>query len=338
MSEIRSHSSHFGQITPADFRPSQWARNAHIQTIFPRYCIAMPNVQTTQERVRTPDDDFVDLSWHLPLHLESDQHAKGIVIIFHGLQGSIKSHYAQHLIAALAEQGFISVLMHFRGCSEELNVTHRAYHSGATEDPLFITKLLKQRYANLPMHAVGFSLGGNMLLKLLSETPSQSLFESCVAVSAPLRLDACAKRMERGFSKVYQAHLLKSLKANLLKKMQMMDLSAYISVSAQDIMQMTTFYEFDHHATAPLHGFASAQDYYDRCSALPLLHKVRTPTLVLHAQDDPFMNDKVIPTVQQLSPSIAYELATHGGHVGFFTGSAMSPKLWLPQRILGFLC
>ena len=331
--------SQFGQVVKSAFSSPHWASNPHVQTIWPRYLIPKPKINTSNERIATPDGDFLDIAWSIPEQQDSksQSQALGVVVIFHGLEGSVNSHYAKHLIKRLTKDGFIVALMHFRGCSHELNLTPKAYHSGETTDPLQTIEHVRKRYPNLPLFAVGYSLGGNMLLKLLRESQEAKHIKASVAVSAPLLLAECALRMQRGFSKLYQHYLLDSMKSNLLAKMRRFDMSGLISLNIEAAKNIATFREFDHEVTAPIHGFDSADDYYGRCSALPMLKHIKTKTLVLHAKDDPFMTEAVVPSNNQLSPEVAYELSEKGGHVGFLHGSPWAPKLWLQDRISAFL-
>ncbi|HAW76020.1 MAG TPA: hydrolase, partial [Alteromonas australica] len=204
-----------GKIVKSQFRIPTWAKNRHIQTIWPRFIQKRLPLTYGMERLTLPDDDFVDVAWG-PKPAEPS----GVVVLFHGLEGSIRSHYANDMMATLSQGGWQVVMMHFRGCSGEANLTPRAYHSGETGDPAFIINFLQQRYPDTPKAAIGFSLGGNMLLKLLGEHPDSLGLKAAVAVSAPLKLDECATSVNQGFSKVYQKYLLGSMKKNLLKKMQ----------------------------------------------------------------------------------------------------------------------
>jgi predicted alpha/beta-fold hydrolase len=330
---MSSANTQFGKITQSSFTPSRLIANGHIQTIFPKFFLSVPVLKSVRERIITPDGDFVDLSWFMPVNSEA------IVVLFHGLEGSANSHYIQHLVAALNAQNIGAVVMHFRGCSGEPNLTSRAYHSGATFDPLFVVPLIAERYKHLALFTVGFSLGGNMLMKLMAHHPDLPIRAS-VCVSAPLDLGASSLSINNGFSRLYQWHLMKSMKANLLAKMGNVDMSA-LKVSPSDISAMQTFREFDDNITAILHGFDDADDYYAKCSALPDLHAITKPTLIIHAKDDPFMDERVIPTHKQISSSVAYEMSEHGGHVGFlshlFEPTSGQSKLWLPTRITNFI-
>ena len=328
---VTSHQTTFGHITPFAFTAPWWAKNRHVQTIYGRYFGEHPTIAFESERVELDDGDFIDLAW-APKPTE----CQGLVILFHGLEGSKDSHYIKHAVHVLSQQ-YHCVVMHFRGCSGVANRTSRAYHSGETSDPKVIIQLLQLRYPDQPIYALGFSLGGNMLCKLNAEYADQNPLSGSVVVSAPLRLDACAQAINQGFAKVYERRLLRSMQANLKQKMQTMDYMEKVRVEAHEVEQLTSFELFDENVTAPLHGFAGAQDYYAKCSGLRFLHAIEKPTLVIHAQDDPFMNADVIPKAHQLSASVAYEMSQNGGHVGFFTGPPWRVKCdHLALRTLDF--
>jgi predicted alpha/beta-fold hydrolase len=323
----------FGSVSQSDFAPPWWARNRHVQTIYGRSFGQHPEINFSHERLTTPDDDFVDLAW-APAPEQSQP--RGIVVLFHGLEGSQDSHYIKQAMATLSRD-YLCVLMHFRGCSGEANRTTRAYHSGETSDPRWLISILQQRYPHLPLFALGFSLGGNMLCKLNAEYAQDNPLTASAVVSAPLRLDACSQAINQGFARVYQRRLLRSMQNNLLHKMQFLDYSQVLSVTAADVKQLDSFWAFDDYVTGPLHGFADAQDYYTQCSGLPMLNAISRPTLLLHAQDDPFMDGQVIPGHADLSPSVAYELCQYGGHVGFFTGTPWAVRCdWIAQRVASF--
>lgn len=324
---IRQNQSH-GRIVKSSFEAPRWAQNCHIQTIYPRFIQQRLPLTYTMERVRLPDNDFIDLAWG-----PAPEKMTGMVIMFHGLEGSIHSHYANDMMAVLSSQGWQVVLMHFRGCSGEVNVKPRAYHSGETQDPAFIINLLHERYPAIPKAAIGFSLGGNMLLKLLGEHPDSLGLKAAVSVSAPLKLDECATSVDQGFSKVYQKYLLGSMKKNLLQKMQRIDYRELLSISEEEVRCVQNFWQFDDKITAPLHGYVDAMDYYEKCSGYYFLKAIHCPTLVLHALDDPFMNHNVIPAEHELSSAVRVELSETGGHVGFMHGTPARPEVWLQQRV-----
>ncbi|WP_417607015.1 hydrolase [Oceanimonas baumannii] len=314
-------------IHPSRFQPSWWARHAHLQTILARY-LHRTRQPYRNERLELPDGDFVDLSWATPLQDES----RPLVVLFHGLEGSVQSHYVQGMMAVLHSTGWQPVLMHFRGCSGEPNRLLRAYHSGETEDPAFLINTLRQRFPDRPMAAIGYSLGGNMLVNYLARYRNNPL-STAIVISAPLQLAACADRINRGTSRIYQRYLLNRMKQNWQRKLARHPAAGI----RNDIYAIHSLREFDHCLTAPLHGFTDADEYYRRCSGLPRLPDIVTPTLILHAADDPFMTDAVIPEADALPPAITYELSRHGGHVGFMQGPPWRPRYWLEQRVPAWL-
>lgn len=185
------------------------------------------------------------------------------------------------------------------------------------------------------MIAIGYSLGGNMLVNLLALACPKEL-KAAVVISAPLQLDSCADRVNQGFSRVYQNYLLRTMRHNLQSKIRR-QAEAGKRWQPQHVQAIATLRDFDEQVTAPLHGFASADHYYQSCSGLGLLARIPIPTLVIHAADDPFMTDAVIPRPEQLSPMVRYELSRRGGHVGFLHGTPWRPRFWLEERISQWL-
>jgi predicted alpha/beta-fold hydrolase len=237
------------------------------------------------------------------------------------------------MMRALKNTGYSTVLMHFRGCSGKPNRLPRSYHSGDTADAAAWLKSLKNRYPNAPLFAIGYSLGGNMLLKLLGEQGSNSLLDVAVSVSAPLQLDVSAGRMERGFSRLYQYYLLRGLKAKLVKKYMSHPMESLLGTKVETIKKISNFHTFDDLYTAPIHGFVSADDYYRRSSAKQYLGNIGTPTLIVQALDDPFMTEEILPGSSELSKAITLEVYPHGGHVGFVSGTLWKPEYWLESRV-----
>jgi len=317
-----------GKIIKSSFRVPSWAKNRHVQTIWPRFIQKRLPLKYSMERLTLPDDDFVDVAWG-PKPAEPS----GIIVMFHGLEGSIRSHYANDMMANLSVNGWQVVMMHYRGCSGVPNLKPRGYHSGETGDPSFFLDWLNQKFPQLPKVAVGFSLGGNMLLKLLGENPAQKWLNAAIAISSPLKLSECAKSINHGFSRVYQKYLLNSIKTTLRKKMSFIDYRKLIQLTGDDVDGISSFAQFDEKVTAPLHGFEDANDYYEKCSAYHFLSAIHCSTLVLHSIDDPFMNHLVVPKEEELARNVTLELSERGGHVGFMQGSVFSPKVWLHERV-----
>jgi len=314
------------------FSPAWWARNPHLQTILPMLTkVRAPNL--TRQRLELSDGDFIDLDW-----LSHPKDGEDVLIIIHGLEGSAESHYVRRILKDCSERGLCAVVHHHRSCSGESNRLARCYHGGDTQDLHQSLAYIKHHYPNSQISAVGYSLGGNVLIKYLGERQGASQIVRAVVVSAPLKLAACATRINRGFSRVYQSYLIKLMQQKLLDKINQQELTASMPVKRSQIHNLNTFYKFDNRVTAPLHGFDGADDYYKKSSGLNFLAKICRPTLVIHAQDDPFMTPDVIPSPDKLAPLVHYELHGHGGHVGFIEGGTpFNPSYYLENRILNFL-
>jgi predicted alpha/beta-fold hydrolase len=315
------------------FQTSFLLRNRHIQTLFASFFRKEQLQKVEHEEFWLEDGDFLEIVWHQ----EKPKDKRPIVILFHGLAGSVNSSYIIGMMKALEAKGFASVLMHFRGCGEKKNLKPRAYHSGETGDAKAFIEHLHNNYPNNPLHAVGYSLGGNMLLKLLAEWGSETPLHSAVSVSAPLQLDICANTIEKGFARVYQNHLLTPLKKTLLEKYKKFDIQKHIGIDEEEVKQLKTIREFDDAYIAPVFGFNSAQEYYEQSSARQYLKEIQTKTLILHAKDDPFMTEEIIPKKDELSEFITLEVSQYGGHVGFVSGTFRKPVYWLDGRIVGFI-
>ncbi|WP_375752316.1 hydrolase [Vibrio sp. HN007] len=312
-----------------NFEPAKGLNNPHLQTIVPRLIRKSALFEPIWESLELPDGDFLDLAWSEDKSSDS-ANDKPIFVLFHGLEGSFYSPYANGLMKAFSDNGWLSVMMHFRGCSGRPNRLARAYHSGETEDARFFLNYLNEMFPNQPKVAIGISLGGNMLVRYLAHYRDNPILNAATVVSAPLDLAACSKRIESGFSKVYRNYLLSSLKDNALKKGN--KLSEALGISSAAIKSVKTLYGFDDTITAPLHGFKNAAEYYAKCSGLPVLNQVSIPLQVIHAKDDPFMTQKVIPDFK-LNENIHYRLFKRGGHVGFLSGSIRKPKFWLESAM-----
>jgi uncharacterized protein len=316
-------------IRNSDFEPPWWLRNAHLQTIWPFLFRPRIPVATRRERLELPDGDFLDLDCTL-------NESGPVVLILHGLQGSVKSKYAAGMMHVLSTRGYRPVLMHFRGCSGEPNRLPHSYHSGETGDPAFVIDWLHARFPGVPIAAIGFSLGGNALLKLLAEQGAACRLRTAVAISVPFLLNEGADQFNRGLSRIYRQYLLRSLIGSVLDKHRQLDLSERIDLDK--IRNCRDFWVFDNEVTARLNGFEDVHDYYRRSSSRQYLRHIRTPTLILHAADDPFMTPATVPLEHELSEHVTLELSRHGGHVGFVAGyNPFRMRYWLEERILRHL-
>lgn len=315
------------------FTPAFGMSNKHIQTLFASFFRNKPQPKTLQERLHLKDGDFLDLNW---CYTHNSNPNTPIVILFHGLTGSVKSPYIRGMMDKLSKNGLNTVLMHFRSCSGEINTLPRAYHSGETGDALYCIETIQKRFTCAPLYAIGYSLGGNMLLKLLGELGDDSPLNAAVSVSAPMQLHISSEVISKGFSRLYQKHLIAGITNTLKKKYSQHDMQSLLNFKEENINTIKTFFEYDSIYTAPIHGFDSANDYYTKCSAKQYLKDIHTPTLIIHASDDPFMDDRVLPSKEEISSSVFLEVSKNGGHVGFVEGSLFKPKYWLEERIVKF--
>ncbi|MBW9256770.1 MAG: hydrolase [Candidatus Thiodiazotropha sp. (ex. Lucinisca nassula)] len=312
-------------VNQTPFKPAWWLKSPHLQTIWPSLFRSRVKLNFRAERIDLRDGDFIDLSWH--------QGSSGpLVMLIHGLEGSISSHYVTPTLQALHQAGFSTLFMHLRGCSDEPNRLQRSYHSGASEDLNEILELLESRN-QIPQAVVGFSLGGNLLLKYLSETGHRSRIGAAVAVSVPFNLSQAATRLEQGLSRIYGRYLLDKLKKSYIEKCQIRGFEKTIDLSA-----IQTIYQFDDKITSRLNGFNDADDYYSKCSSGTKLKEITIPTLIIHALDDPFMFPTNVPGLDQLGPGVDLELCMNGGHVGFIQGNLpFRAEYWLDKRISQYL-
>ncbi len=314
-------------ITRSDFRPAWWLPGAHLQTLYPTLCRRRAHPQLQRERLELADGDYIDLDW-------AEGNGGPIVLVLHGLGGSLASHYTGGILGALKTAGFHAALMYFRGCSGKPNRLARSYHSGDTADLQAVLEHIRQRHPATPLAVVGYSLGGNVLLKWLGEQGEAAPLTTAVAVSVPFELDSAARRLEQGLSQLYQNHLLGKLRRAVWLKARIHP----PPVSVEKLPRLTTFRQFDDAVTAPLHGFTGVDDYYSRSSSRQYLDRIAVPTLILQAQDDPFLPASAIPVDADLSKAVTLELSPRGGHVGFITGRIpFAADYWLEGRICRYL-
>ena len=317
-------------FTAPAFAAPWWLRSAHAQTIGARLLRRRKPHGIRRERVTTPDDDFLDLDFSGDF-----DEPRAIVLLQHGLEGSALRGYALNIYHELAQFGIASVGLNFRSCSGELNRAKRLYHSGETEDTRFVVQLLHERYPHAHIGAIGFSLGGNALLKYLGEEGDAARLRCAAAVSVPYDLGAGADYLDRSvMGRFYTRLFVKALVQKSKEK------SALIAESCdfERGLRATSFREFDDAITAPLHGFAHADDYYERSSSAQFLPRIRVPTLLIHSEDDPFLPRTSIPYAAMAGNPLLHPIITKtGGHVGFIHGSPIMPRFWAEQTAARFL-
>lgn len=318
-------------ITP--YTAPRWLPGGQLQTVVPalisRASGYLPALR--RERWTTPDSDFIDVDW---LDVPTPP-AAPLLVLFHGLEGSSQSHYAQAMLAACADAGWQCAVPHFRGCSGEDNRAPRAYHSGDFAEIDWILQRFAEARPQKPIYAAGVSLGGNALLRWAQEqgTCAGSRVRAVAAVSAPLDLAAGGRAIATGLSyQIYTRMFLRTLKPKALRMIARHPGLA----DAQRVRNARDLGAFDDAFTAPIHGFRDVADYWARASSKPHLRQLRLPTLILNARNDPFQPASVLPDAHAASDWVRLEQPAHGGHVGFAQGGLPGSLDWLPQRLLHF--
>lgn len=295
-------------------------RNGHVQTILPALLRWGPEVAYVRERIATPDNDFLDLDWSAP-------GSSRLALVLHGLEGSSTRTYIRSLVHALNSRNWDCLAMNFRGCSGEPNLQPGMYHSGLTEDlDTTLRHVLASRtYSTVAL--AGFSMGGNQILKYLGEAPDRVPGEvrAACAVSVPCDLEGAARVLARPANAIYMQYFLKSLREKMRCKAEMFP----GIIDTSDLASIRTFAEFDERFTAPLHGFLSARDYWQKSSSGRFLERVDRPTFILNAADDPFLSPSCFPVREAARNSfLTLEVPATGGHCGFLS---------IPKGGLGFL-
>ena len=322
------------------YRAPAWLPGGNLQTIWAALYarrVAGGPVHYRRERWDTPDGDFVDADWLAPEPMPDAATSPDVplLVLFHGLEGSSRSHYAEAFADVARSRDLRFVVPHFRGCSGELNRAPRAYHSGDYEEVGWILARIRERHAG-PVVAVGVSLGGNALMRWAAEAgESASQFvKAAAAVCSPIDLAAGGAAIGRGFNRlVYTTMFLRTMKPKALAKLAqhpgLFDREALLA--ARDL------YAFDNLFTAPLHGFRDTEDYYARASAKPHLHRIRVPAFVLNARNDPFVPASSLPGSHEVGAHVMLWQPAQGGHVGFPRGTPPGDVRWMPEAVAGWL-
>jgi uncharacterized protein len=312
------------------YSPAWWVPGGHLQTLWGKLFRRQPVAPTALERWDTPDGDFIEL------HRLRAESGSPRVLLLHGLEGTVRSHYAQGLLNEAARRGWGADLLIFRSCGSEMNRTRRFYHSGETTDTAFVLERISREFPASPLALAGVSLGGNVLLKFLGERGGElpHQLKAAAAISVPFDLSRSAKRINRGLSRLYQRFFLTSLRRKAQEKSaRFPDLAP-----AARIASLRTLEEFDDLITGPLHGFRDAQDYYERSSSLKWLHRIRLNTLLLSATDDPMLPPEVLDEVRGIAgknPALHLEFVDRGGHAGFIAGSLPWRPFYYAERRVG---
>jgi uncharacterized protein len=315
------------------FRAPRWLPGGHLQTIWPALYgrrVLGPRPVYQRERWVTPDGDFIDVDFRFAAQREAPW-----LVLFHGLEGSSRSHYAEAFADAAHTLGWSYAVPHFRGCSGELNLAPRAYHSGDHEEIGWMLSRLRER-AGRPLHAVGISLGGNALLRWAEEAgdSAAATARAIAAVCSPIDLAAGGQAIGRGLSRqVYTRMFLRSMKPKALAK-----LAQHPGLfNRERMLAARDLYEFDNLFTAPLHGFRDTDDYWSRASAKPHLAQIRVPTLVLNARNDPFVPAASLPGANEVGRFVTLWQPAHGGHVGFPAGRFPGHVQSMPKAVVDWL-
>jgi hypothetical protein len=303
-----------------EFKSRWWAWNTHVHTIVPSQFGEVKPVECERVEIITPDDDFLELD------VVDTDNKKPVVALFHGLEGSSERFYIRNLMHELEQAEISSVALNFRGCGSRLNDQPRFYHSGETSDYKTLFTWMAERFPGRAIYAVGFSLGGNALIKSLGELKEDHPVKKAVAVSPPYDLKRGSWNLQKGFNKVYEYRFLRTLAKKLeLKRIRFPELPKFSGNS---------IYDFDDQVTAKIHGFGTADNYYDTCSSRLFLKEVRKPLLIIHSKKDTLTPLEYAPFEDiETNPNITSIFTNEGGHVGFLS----SPENWLNNSIIHWL-
>lgn len=308
-----------------------WLPNGHFQSIYPALFRRVKGVNYLRERILTPDEDFLDMDWSLA----DDGEKRSLVILSHGLEGNSTRQYILGMVRLLNQEGFDCLAWNFRSCGGEMNKTARFYHSGATEDlDLIVRHALGKGYTSIQL--VGFSLGGNLTLKYLGESGINldKRIEKAVLFSVPMDLKACSHAIIQPQNRVYMHRFLNTLKPKVDEKSKVFP----DKLNIKDYKHVRTLYDFDHIYTAPLHGFKSADHYYDQCSSMYFVKNIKIPTLIVNALNDPIVPFDSLPVTEiENHPNVWLEATNQGGHCGFRPARLSGGIYWSENRALSFL-
>lgn len=314
------------ETTIEPFRPAPGLSSPHAQTIFASLARSARVPARRRERWELADGDFLDVDV-----LDAAADAPWLVVL-HGLEGSSAAGYVASTLRGARERGWGALALNFRSCSGEPNRLARFYHSGETGD---VAEAIRRArlLTRGPILGVGFSLGGNVLLRHLEEQGDASPLHAAAAISVPFDLATCAEAIDRGrgLISLYRSIFLRSLRAKALEKARCHP----GALDPEAVARARGIVAYDDAVTAPLHGFASARAYYGACSSGPAIKAIRRPTLCISAADDPLVPARSLP--REGTEHVSLCVTPHGGHVGFVAGSVARPRFWAERRALAFL-
>lgn len=319
-------------VSDQTFRPAWWLPGPHLPTVFGKLVRRVPPAHDRIERWAVPDGDEVSVAL-----IDPPTPAAPILTIFHGLEGTIRSTYAQGLLHQARRRGWGAAMLIWRSCDGRIPRAPRMYHSGETSDAQFFLHALANRHPESALLSVGVSLGANVLLKWLGEHAAPSTLRAAAAVSTPFDLAEGARHLERGFSRVYVRHFVQSLRR---KALAALDVHPRLPVDRARLLRARSFWEFDDVFTAPVHGFHGADDYYQRSSSLGFLPRIVTPVLLFSAIDDPFLPSAVLDEVRHhagTNRALHVDFTPTGGHVGWIAGSPIAPHYYMEAHVTDWL-
>ena len=310
------------------YQPPLLLRFRHFNTMYSTL-FRKVNINYQRERIDTPDDDFIDLDW-------VKEGSDSLVILCHGLEGAGDSPYVKGMAKAFLKQQWDVCAYNYRTCSGEMNRLPKAYHAGATDDLQHVIQHILKTTNYKKLVLVGFSLGGNLILKYLGENPAQvpEKLTAAVAISVPIHLESCAYEIAKPHNFIYNQRFLKKLNTKIRAKRAILET---VNLDVEALLQSKSLKDFDDLATAPLHGFDSAVDYWTKNSSKQFLNDIQIPTLLINALDDPFLAEECFPfETPKLNSNFHLLTPKYGGHVGFVQFKS-SKEYWSEEQTIQFI-
>lgn len=312
-----------------EYKPTFFFKNKHFNTLY-RFLLNKKSFSFVRERMNTSDGDFIDLDL-------ASVHSDKLLIAVHGLEGSSQSSYIQSIALFGNKADYDVMSMNLRGCSGEPNALLSSYHSGKTEDLEEVIQYVIEKKKYKFIHLLGYSLGGNLVLKLMGEYAADypEIIKSAIGISVPCDLEGSATVLNKGFNKLYQYGMLKTLLAKAQQKLVHFPESG---IQLEALSKVSNFVEFDNFFTAPLHGFNSAKEYYSKSSCKSYIRHIKVPTLIIAALDDSFLSESCYPFLEVKENENCHLLTPkYGGHVGFYSGFRKKNNYWLEEQIVSFI-